>query len=222
MKKTVCLLLTTVLLMTCAAGCGSSEKRYASQYSSYVQSMFDVEYKGITDEYLKLTDDTEEAACRYYENCMLYWAYLLADYYQISLVSDELEERMVEVTKGIFAHVKYEVADAVKTEDCYTVEVTVYPMMVTEGTEEAVMDFASDFVTRSAEGEYGDYENDMVSYEKWETDYANGVMDILEAYGPEMKFADPVTKTVVIVDSGDGYYGFSEEDYAEVESCFLY
>lgn len=222
MKNKMAIVLVLAMLAGLLGGCSAFEEDPSKQYGEYVQSMFDVEYKGELDKYLELTEDTREEAEQYYDTCMSYWAYGLADYFYIVLVNEEMENRLTDLTKQIFSHVKYEVADAQKSGDYYTVEVTVYPMEFTDLVYDEVVAYANDFQARSDAGEYGDYENDQAASDAREIEYGNAVMDILEGYVDQISYADPVHKIVKITEDDDGYYGFSDEDYADIEDYFLY
>jgi hypothetical protein len=222
MKKVTRLLLG-MLLVLLVAGCSSSRKNSdpSAMYASYVQSLLDVSYKHDASGYLEYVDDTEEAVEEYYEDTMEYWAYELADYFQMVLINDEVEERMVNLTEEIFAQARYEVEDAVKTSDYYTVQVTIEPLNFTSQVYDEVVAYAQDFQSRSDEGEYGDYQNNEDDYTAWEVIYANGVMDILDTYVDHLEYADPVERIVKISVAEDGTYGISSEDQNDLESYLI-
>ena len=117
---------------------------------------------------------------------------------------------------------RYEVADAVKSGDYYTVEVTVYPMLFVSAAYDEVNAYAADFQARSDAGEHGDYMEDDAAYTAREIEYANGVMDILDTYVDNIEYDEPVSKIVKITVDDDGYYGISDEDYADLENYLLY
>ena len=224
MKKTAIWLLVLTLAAGLLGGCSafSDFTSGASDYGDYVQSLLDVEYKGVTDTYVELTGDTQENADEFYPACMEYWAYILADYFLIVPdISTEVEERLVSLTEDVFSHVRYEVADAVESGDYYTVEVTVYPMLFVDAAYDEVVAYADDFQARSDAGEHGDYMNDEEAYTAREIEYANGVMDILETYVDNIEYDDPVTK-IVKIEEDDESYGISEEDYSDLENYLLY
>lgn len=223
MKKKAIWLLVLTLVVGMLGGCSAFSDFSSSDYGAYVQSLLDVEYKGITDKYMELTEDTQENADAFYPACMEYWAYIIADYFLIAPdISTEVEERLVSLTEDVFSHVRYEVADAVESGDYYTVEVTVYPMLFVEAAYDEVTAYAEDFQARSDAGEHGNYMEDDEAYTAREIEYANGVMDILETYVDNIEYDDPVSKIVKITVDEDGYYGISDEDYADLENYLLY
>ncbi len=193
-----------------------------SMYSDYVQSMFDVEYKNVYDRYMELTGDTEEASQGYYDTNMAYWAAALADYYQIVLINDEVEADMIAFTEEVFTHVNYEVKAANAADDYYTVEVVVSPMIFSEHAYDDATAFLEDFMEKSDAGEYGDYQNDEDDYIAWEVAYAEGLIPILESHIADITYDDPVSKIVKVTVNDEGYYGFSDEDYSDIEGYFLY
>lgn len=194
-----------------------------SNYGPYVQSLLDLDYKGITDTYLELVDDTKENAESYYGQCMEYWAYLLADHFLIVYdINEEVHADMIALTEEIFANVKYEVADAVKSGDDYTVKVTIHPMLFVEKAYDEVAAYGNDFQERSDNGEYGDYENDEEAYMNREIEYATEVIGILRGYVSQIEYDEPVVKYVGITKDAEGYYGISDEDYSDLEGYLLY
>ena len=86
MKKKAIWLLVLTLVVGMLGGCSAFSDFSSSDYGAYVQSLLDVEYKGITDKYMELTEDTQENADAFYPACMEYWAYILADYFLIMSV----------------------------------------------------------------------------------------------------------------------------------------
>lgn len=222
MKKITAILMSMLLLLG-AAGC-SSYKEYndpSANYGPYIQSLLDVSYKHDATKYLEYVDDTKDAAEEYYDNTMAYWAYQVADYFQMVLIDDATEARMIGLMEDIFEQAKYEVADAVKSGDYYTVQVTIYPLDFTNQVYDEVAAFAQDFSDRIEAGEFGDYVNDEAAYTECEIQYANSVMDILETYVDHLAYADAVEKIVKINVDEDGYYGISENDQYDLESYLI-
>lgn len=200
---------------------GSSDE--GANYGPYVQSLLDLDYKGITDTYLELVDDTKENAESFYGKCMEYWAYILADHFLIVYdINEEVKADMIALTEEIFANVKYEVADAVKAGDGYMVEVTISPMLFVEKAYNEVVEYGNAFQERSDNGEFGDYENDEEAYTAREIEYANEVIAILRSYVSQIEYDEPVTKVVKITKDEDGLYGISDDDYADLENYLLY
>ena len=219
MKKWIAVFMACMMMVSVLAGCGGDQ---SEQYGPYVQSLLDVSYKKDASVYLELVDDTQENVDGYYEDTMLYWAYEVADAFYMVLINEEVEARMVTLMENVFSHAKYEVADAVKAGDYYTVEVTIHPINFTDLVYDEVAVYAEDFQLRSEAGEYGDYENDDAAYEAWEVAYANGVLDILESYLDQLDYAEPVSKIVKVTVDEDDLYGISEEDQYDLESYLIY
>lgn len=203
-----------------------------SNYGPYVQSLLDLDYKGITDTYLELVDDTKENAESFYDSCMEYWSYILANNYQLyaavqgeegdTMYDESVHDALLQLTKDIFAHVKYEVADAVKTGDYYTVEVTLYPMLFTSIAENEIKAYQDEFNAAADAGEYGAYGEDEADTLAAEVAYANRVIEILSASVSQIDYDAPVSKIVKITKDEMGYYGISDQDYADLENYLLY
>lgn len=216
--------LLSVVMLLGATGC-SSYREYndpSKNYGPYVQSLLDVSYKHDASKYLEFVpDDTEEAAEKYYDDTMSYWAYELAEYFQMVLVEEESESRMIGLMEQVFASAKYEVEDAVKVNDYYTVQVTIYPLDFTNLVYDDVIAFVEDFNTKIDAGDFGDYENDEAAWTAAEVYYENGVMDVIESYLDQLTYADPVERIVKIAIDEDGYYGISEADQWDLESYLI-
>ena len=259
MKKKLALLLVLVMAVSMLGACGGKDEPETeaqteaqtdaetaededlsnlfggdegSNYGPYVQSLLDLDYKGITDTYLELVDDTKENAESFYDQCMEYWAYILANNYQLyvavqgdetdTMYDEGVHDALVQLTKDIFSHVKYEVADAVKTGDYYTVEVTLYPMLFTDLTKEEITAYQDEFNAATEAGEYGAYGEDEADTMAAEVAYANRVIEILSASTSKIDYDAPVSKIVKITKDEMGYYGISDQDYADLENYLLY
>ena len=218
MRRWIAVLVSLALTACLLAGCGSKR---AEQYGPYVQSLLDVSYKKDDTVYLELVDDTQENIDGYYNNTMTYWAHQVAGAFQMSLLTEELEARMVALMEDVFVNARYEVANAVEAGDHYTVEVTVYPILFTDLVYDEVAFYAEDFYARSAEGDFGDYENDEALQEERLIIYDTDVMDILESYLDKLEYGAPITQTVKVIVEKDGLYYIDEEDQYELESYLL-
>jgi len=230
MKKKVSLLLALVLCVSALGGCSAFSGRNATDYGAYVRSYFDVDYKGEVDTYLELTNDTRENAEMFYDSTMEWWACIIADWfsfydllYDESGIADEaVKERMIATTKDIFKHVKYEVADAVKSGDDYTVKVTIYPINFSDVVGEPYNEYYNnDFQERILAGEFGDIENDDEAYKNMLIIYANDVIDIIDKYVADLDYLDPVIRDIRINVDENGNYGIDESLYSDTEEYLL-
>lgn len=222
MKKCIALLVLA-LAASLLGACDSYSNRDAVDYGTYVKSLLDLDYKGITDQYLELVDDTKENAESFYPNCMESWAYVLAENYQLYAAGEDEEvyNALLTLTKDIFSHVKYEVAEAVKSGDYYTVEVTLYPMRFTEITEDEIQAYQTEFNSAAGAGEFGEYGSDEADTLAAEIVYAEKILGILEKSVSQIEYADPVSKIVKITKDEDGFYGISDADYADLENYLI-
>lgn len=258
MKKKLALLLVLVMAVSMLGACGGKDSETKEEtkaeteavteadddtsnlfggdeganYGPYVQSLLDLDYKGITDTYLELVDDTKENAESFYGLSMEYWAYVLANNYQLyvavqsdetdTMYDEDVHNALIALTEDIFSHVKYEVADAVKTGDYYTVEVTLYPMLFTQLTKNEITAYQDEFNAATEAGEFGAYGEDEADTLAAEITYANRVIEILSASVSQIDYDAPVSKIVKITKDEMGYYGISDQDYADLENYLLY
>jgi hypothetical protein len=236
MKKKIALLLALVMAIGLLGGCDafSAFQSGSDKYAPYVQSLLDMAYKNKTDKYLELVDDTKQSADEYYEEEMMAsWADSLASYFLIEkemLNDDTINQRLLDVTKEIFAKAKYEVAEAVKTDDYYTVKLTIEPIVYCELALTEAQNYSNSMVERAKSGEFGEVTvNDDGSlsgfaddneYVEWEKQYALGMLDVMESFVSKIEYADPVEKIVKIEEDDEGY-GVDVNTLREIDSAMF-
>jgi hypothetical protein len=196
------------------AGC-SLWQQAGNTYGPYVKSVMDTALKGETAEYLEYTNDSEEGAEEYYQMVIDTFVDDFLDEYSIEIVDDEDDVRMNNIMKQILAQAEYEVDDAVKTSDYYTVQVTITPIDLSSTISSDFITFGEDLIARYEAGEFNDYEDATEAYNVWAKTYAEGVMDILENHLDDLVYADPIEKIVKIVED-DESYGVSDDDLASL------
>ncbi len=179
-------------------------------------------------------DDTKQSADEYYEEEMMAsWADSLASYFLIEkemLNDDTINQRLLDVTKEIFAKAKYEVAEAVKTDDYYTVKLTIEPIVYCELALTEAQNYSNSMVERAKSGEFGEVTvNDDGSlsgfaddneYVEWEKQYALGMLDVMESFVSKIEYADPVEKIVKIEEDDEGY-GVDVNTLREIDSAMF-
>lgn len=208
----VMLALTAVLSLTGCSLFGNSKKTYAS----YVQSLLDVNYKAEFTDYMKITGATQEEAQAVYDDGLSYLAEALMTAYGISDVEgSDIKEQFIELARAIYSHASYEVTDVSKTDGVYSVTVTIYPIDILLITYDDVVAYIEDMNQRVTAGEYNDYELDA-----YETEYAQGIIGILNDALPNIGNGEGVAVTVTILDN-DEYYYISDDDFLALDKAIL-
>lgn len=206
-----------IVILACAmTGCslfGNSKKNY----SNYVQSLLDVNYKADYTQYMEITGSSQEDAEKVYSDGLDYLADALMDYYGIQDVegSDDLHSQFVELAKKIYANAKYEITDVNKTDGTYTIDITIYPIDILSISYDEVVAYIEDFNDRIAAGDYNEYDMDQ-----YETEYATGIIEILNNAVPNIGNGDGTTVTVTIIDDGEYYY-ISDADFVAIDTLIL-
>ena len=103
-----------------------------------------------------------------------------------------------------------------KDGDGYTLELTVYPLDTLETTYDQVVEYIEAFNARVDEGDYNN--TTEVDYE---TEFAEGIIDILEKTVDNPGYMDPVVLEIPIQPSDDYYY-ISDEDFLKIDENILY
>lgn len=235
MKKKMALLLALILAIGLLGGCDafSSFQSGSKKYAPYVQSLLDMAYKNETEKYLELVDDTKQGADDYYEDMMQSWADSLAGYFLIEkdrLNDDAINELLLNITKDIFSKAKYEVAEAVKTDDYYTVKLTIEPIIYCDLAFNEAQSYSTSMVERAKAGEFGEVTvsddgglsgfADDNEYIEWERQYALGMLDVMKSYVSKIEYADPVVKIVQIEEDDEGY-GVDFNTLQEIDSAIF-
>ncbi len=180
----------------------------------YVQGTLDAVTKAKFDDYVEMTQSTEEEAKKEYDTAMQQQMATLG----AANVSPEMQEKYLEFVKTAFAKFKYEVGDAVKNEDgSYTVPVTTYKLKVFEGCMDKLTEDITAWALEVAES----------GEEPSETEVADKTMqmmlDILNANLAKAEYGEAVKVDVAVrKDSADSNkYTIDEADSQKVMNACM-
>ena len=205
--------LLCVTMIFSLSACG---KKKEQKYQDYIKGLIAINYLGASESYLKDTGATKEDAQTLYNNNVELLADNLITYYGVVITdSTELRERYVELAKSIYGKVNYKVSEARKDGSVYLVDIEIYPINIFAQTSEEVKEYVNKFNTDVANGVYNDYE--LAAYE---TEFSDGLLEILNNGCNSMTYAKPVTVTVEIIEDGDTYY-ISDADMLEIDSAMI-
>lgn len=217
LKRCTALSLICVMMIS-LVGCSLFDGK-DKVYSRYLISLLDINYKNQTKDYITLTGASQKDAEAVYVANMEYQARNLMNYYGIKEVDDgTILLQFYYLAQSIFSNSKYEVTDVKhdKDADTYTLELTVYPLDTLETTYDTIVEYIEGFNARVDEGDYNN--TNEVDYE---TEFAQGIIDILTATADEPGYMDPVVIDVPIQTSSD-YYCIEDEDFLAIDSVMLY
>lgn len=216
--KKISVLSLVCVLMLSLAGCSLFDSK-AKVYSRYVTSLLDINYKNVSKDYMTLTGVSQKDAEAVYVANMDYQAHNLMNYYGVKEVDDgTILSEFYYLAQSIFANAKYEVTDVKedKSTDSYIVEVTIYPLDTLETTYDDVVAYIEKF---NAQVEEGDFNN--TTEVDYETEFAEGIIEILKGTTANPGYMDPVVLEVPIKLSDDYYY-FEDEDFLKIDSNILF
>lgn len=216
-KKTITLSMIFILAFS-LCGCSLFDSR-AKVYSRYAISLLDINYKNVSKDYMTLTGVSQKDAEAVYVDNMDYQAHNLMNYYGVKEVDDgTILSEFYYLAQSIFANAKYEVTDVKKDKDndSYTLELTVYPLDTLEASYDEVVKYIEDFNTRVDDGNY----NNTTEVE-YETEFAEGIIDILKTHTADPGYMDPVVLEIPIQPSDDYYY-ITDDDFLKIDQNILY
>ena len=226
---TVFLLLAMCAVLLC--GCGKSNeaengidsgfpvlKKIHGGFDAqaYVQGGLDVLYKGeVSEEYLALITDSRGECLEAYEDNIFREAENFCSTFYVG-ENKEPDAALVELYRAVFAKSRYEVAEAEKTAEGYTVAVTVYPLDIFRESYEALDKFDREFTQRFADGEFAEVAGDAI-----EREYLAGMLELLSARVDTAGYLEPVTVTVHLDKGRNGTYTVNPDDIALIHNNIL-
>lgn len=211
-KKFLCFVLSCFMIMS-LSGCSS---KYEKRYQNYVKSLIAINYLGATEDYIKATGANQADAEALYEENMEHLADNILEYYDIT-ISDVsgAKQGYIDLAKNIYSKVNYKVDKAKKSDGVYTVDVTIYPINLFAQTSDEVIAYVERFNQGVSDGAYNDY-----TLEQYETEFSDGLLDILNNGCINMTYADPIVVTVTIIEKEDMYY-ISDEDFLAIDAAMI-
>ena len=209
-------LLLAVAMIVSLSGCDELSNLIRSGFdaSGYIQGILDCTYKAEYDQYMQLTDATEEEAQAAYESGIDVESQTFMSYMGIdtSLVSEETVEGIKDFYRRVYQKSSEEVKDAVKTDTSFAVEVVIDPIDIFHQAWDDLNAFAEDFNTRYENGEFDDY-----TAEAYEEEYDTGVLEICNQYVDTCGYLSPVTVVVTVYPDENGIYGISDDDFSRLD-----
>lgn len=206
------------VMMLSMVGCSLFDSK-EKVYSRYLISLLDINYKNITKDYMTLTGVSQKDAEAVYVANMDYQAHNLMNYYGIKEVDDgTILSEFYYLAQTILASAKYEVTDVKheKDSDEYTLELTVYPLDTLETTYDTVVEYIENFNARVDDGDFNN-----TSEVDYETEFAEGIIEILKSTTDNPGYMDPVVIEVPIQPSDDYYY-INDDDFLKIDANILY
>lgn len=201
-------LLTLLMVMQ---GCVKQENPNLKTYQEYVKSLLDVNYLGDYEMYEQISGSNNGEDI--YNECIADVADTLAASFAIEedMLSADMLERLNSVSKELCGKASYSVDKALYSDDIYTVNVKVKSSNYFETAKVAFDIYIDDFNNRAANGEFLD-----MTEGEYETTYAEGVIELLEAALDECSYGEESSYivTIQVNEAGESYV--SDDDLSRV------
>lgn len=205
--RIIAALLASVMLMAfMLSGCGKSEPS-AEDAKKYVDSTVKLLCTGEYDKSVKFSD-IEEGKETEARDAII--DEMLADVASQYALSDEIKEQFRTFITNALAKCKYTVTDAVKTDDNgktgYDVTVSVEPLKVFNGAEEAMTDVMVDLLSDTSVLSMTEEEVTNLVFSK--------IFDVLNdnLENPQYAAAEEIVVHYGLMDEENNLYGLTEED----------
>lgn len=193
--------------------CGTNVEKI---YQSYIKSLIAINYLGATEDYISASGATQAEADALYQANVEYLADNIITYYGITITdAPELREDYIELARLIYSKCNYTVSKAYKDGSVYLVDITIYPMDLFAQTSDQVATYVDTFNQAVEAGTYNDY-----TLTQYETEFSDGMIEILNNGTLNMTYCDPVTITVEIIVEGDTYY-ISDRDFLRIDAAMI-
>lgn len=209
-KKIISLLLVIPILVL--TGCDLS-----FDPSAYVQASLDAIYKGDFTTYLEMVDISQEKAQQNYEEGYKSEADTFAQRYNIKSLSDGIREQIEQLYQYLYSKVDYTVGENQKTEDGYSVDVTIHPITFFTAEQQKVIDYSNQFNADVLNGAYND-----LPEQQFEDVYALGLLDIFNADKENIPYGDEQTLSInVQKDEENNSYFINTTDLFKLQQSVI-
>lgn len=209
--KNVVLAVSLIFTMVMTSGCGLFQKFDAS---GYTQAVLDTNFKNDTKQYMKLTNETEDAANAIFNDN----ADGLMQYFMSGMtMSDEVTARGTQIFKDIMKATKYTVGEAKADGDDFTVEVEFEQVQI---FGDALSEYSAGVDAYTQEVTDSVSAGNPVPTDAEMYDHAATILfDILQAkLDAGVSYADKNAVTLHIEKSDDNVYTISDSDYQNLLS----
>lgn len=208
-KKYVCLI-GCVCMMLLVSACSGS----AFDADQYVKGVLDNVYLGDSTLYQKYVDVTEDDAQKEYEKGIRSEVEMFLKAYEIDDASEETYKKFDEFYKEVYKKAKYEVKESEIDAKGFKVEVVIYPIDVIVNSFDDIDLAYEEFFETTNEDDFADRaaESDAI---------ANKLLEVLNTHKASLGYGDAQSVTVTVTQDEDEMWGFSDEDFIELDEHIL-
>ena len=202
----ILLALVLGVVMVVGTGCSSFDA------SAYVQAVLDANFKNETAKYMEITSASEESANAVFTDNV---DGLVSAFLTDMEVSDSVKEHASTVMENVVRAAKYEVGEAKKDGDTYTVDVTFYQMQLFANIS-GKYDTEIEAYTKKMEEDA--MNSGEVPSDQEITDYVSTLLfDLVqEQVDAGITYGDGEVLTFHIEKADDGTYMINDSDYQQI------
>lgn len=210
--KHLLFVLCMVLSMSFVTGCS---KKDTDTYKNYVQSVLDTNFKGIYQDYMKLTDSKEEAAAKIYEANI---SAITDDFLTSGLITDPSEEEKEQLRQfaiSLLSKADYNITGVEEKDGAYYVNVEIRPYVFYPTLQDKLLTKYSELSEK-----YLDVDIDSMSnedYTAYVKEYNEATLSLMDEVLNMNEYKEPVTISCNIIVSKD-YYEINSKDYETIYS----
>ncbi len=215
MMKVLAVILILVSL-TAMQGCFKKENPNLETYREYVKAILDVNYHGEYDAYEQISGSNNGSEV--HEGCVESIKDSLISEFAIEedVITSDMQNKLSSIAETLCSNAEYTVDKAEYQDDAYTVKVNVKPSDFYTVANKNLDLFISEFNDRAAQGEFLD-----LSETEYETEYAQGVIELLEKSLGEASVTEDQSYviTILVNDKGESYV--SDDELAEISKLLF-
>lgn len=216
LNKVLCLILSMLLSLSVLTACGGKEFDAAGLVQGNLDLIYLDQY---TDEYLELVGLTAEEAQATYDQGVEVEVSFFAEAFGIALESCDasVKEELTSIYEQLYAHSKYEVGEATKTETGYEVSLTVYPIdvMYLVITEDCTP-FVDEWTLRNTNGEFSGMEQ-----AEYENLWAQEVLELVKARMENVGYLEPQTISITVALDENECYAIDSADFQNIDNLII-
>lgn len=202
--------------VVCLQGCIKEKNPNLKTYQEYVESLLNINYLGDYELYEQISGSNNGAEV--HEACIADYTDAMINCFAIeeSVLTDGQKNALAAISEELCGKASYVVDEAVLSDGIYTVQVNVKPLNYFETAKTKFDTYIDEFNNRAAQGEFLE-----TSEEEYESEYAEGVIELLDAALDESTYSEETSYTVTILinEAGESYVG--DDDLTAIDDLMF-
>ena len=210
--KGVLFVLCMTLSMGVLTACSNTD---TDTYKNYVQGVLDTNFKGVYDDYMKLTNAAETEAAEIYESNI---TAITDDFLSSGLITDPTEEereRLRQFAIALLNKADYKVKDVEKKDEAYYVNVEIRPYIFYSTLQDKLLTKYSELSEKYLDTDIDSMSNE--EYAGYVSEYNEATFALMDEVLNLNEYGEPITVACKITVTED-YYEINSSDYETIYS----